>query len=147
MKGTGFSISPASKPKIVGRMTRGLPIKLRYTKHFSIDLRTASFILDKQAIRRATKQFLFDVNLPLVIVEDLIVYKLARFDEIDRSDIKSILIRHAKKIDQEYLIEVAKTLEKETGRTDIGKNLKTVLRWMKQFKQINANKQWLVKTN
>ena len=132
MKEGGFSVTVNSKPKIISRLRGGLPIKLRHKKNFSVDLRIASYTLDKNAIRRARKYLLFDVKLPIASVEDLIVYKLARFDSVDQSDIESLIIRHRNKIDKIYLVETTNKLIEETDNKEIQKHLAMILSWLKE---------------
>lgn len=126
----GFSVTKSSEPKMIARLRRGLPIKLRFKKHYSIDLRLASYKIDIKAIERAEKQYVFDVHLPIVKVDDLIVYKLVRFDEIDQADIKAIVLRQKKKIHTNYLIKQIDQLVDETGRKEIRDHLNIALAWI-----------------
>jgi len=130
MKKKGFSVSTGSESKIVSRLQRKLPVKLRYKKHYSVDIRIASYSLDAQAINRAKKISLFSVKLPIVTPEDLIVYKVARFELIDQMDIQAILVKHASTLDIKYLKAAAQSLSVETGNEDIKTHLETVLKWL-----------------
>ncbi len=132
MKECGFSVTKTSEQKIVARMKRGLPVKLRYAKRYSVDLRLASYSIDKQAIRNAKLFDLFDVKLPIAGIEDLIVYKVVRFDEVDWADIKAMLIRHKSKIKTDDIIKTTTILIQETGNKSIERNLNTVLSWIKE---------------
>jgi len=129
MREHGFKITVSSFPKIVARLNRNLPVKLRYTKRFSVDVRLASYSLDKQAILRAKKQLFFTEKISIVHPEDLIVYKLVRFDELDQSDIKSVLLRQKKKLNIENIISSTQKLSEETGNEKILENLSTFLNW------------------
>jgi hypothetical protein len=126
MKKHGFSISVSSKPKIVQRLKRRLPVKLRYRKRYSIDLRLASYSIDHAAIRSAKQQILFDTKIPVVQAEELIVYKLVRFDEMDRADVHALLARHGKKLHVDYMEQLAIGLASEANNDDIMKNFYTV---------------------
>ena len=132
MKEGGFNVTTSSESKIVLRMKRGLPIKLRYTKRYSVDLRLASYSIDSQAIKRAKLVSLFDVKLPIANVEDLIVYKIVRFDEVDQADIKAMLIRHKNKIKTDDIIKATTKLVQETGNNSIENNMNTVLSWIEK---------------
>ena len=131
MKEHGFSVSASSLPKIAARLEHRLPIKLRYRKRYSVDVRLASYTIDYNAIRRAKRQFLFDVELPIATPEDLIVYKLARFDGIDQSDIKAVAVRHPRTLGGRYVREATKKLVEETGNKEIETHLAAALSWLK----------------
>ena len=132
MKQQGFSVTVSSEPKMIARLQRGQPVKLRFGKHFSVDIRIASFSLDIKAIERAKHFHIFNVKLPIVSPEDLIVYKIARFDAIDQLDIQMILVRHSSKLDSRYMKSAATVLSEETDKKEIMENLFTVLSWMKK---------------
>lgn len=127
----GFKISEGSKQKIIERLKRLLPVKIRYGRHFSIDLRLASYSIDRKAIKRALSVYIFGIYLPIATSEDIIVYKIARFEDIDRADIKAILIRNKGKIDLKYIKRESNRLSSETGYTHINKNFKEVLSWIR----------------
>ncbi|MBM4167385.1 MAG: hypothetical protein FJ218_10780 [Ignavibacteria bacterium] len=127
----GFSVTQSSKPKIISRLNRGLSVKLRYTKRYSVDVRIASYSIDFQSIKKAKRHMLFDVQLPIVQPEELIVYKLARFDGIDESDIQAVMQRQKKKLNIETIISSTQKLSEETGNEKILENLSTFLKWFK----------------
>ena len=132
LREVGFKISPSSEPKMIGRLQRGLPVKIRYKKGLSVDLRIASYTLDHRAMKRARKIRLFDLSLPVARPEDLIVYKIARLDDLDRADIKAILARMGKRLDTSFIRKVGEELVKETQDPKISKNLGEVLSWINQ---------------
>lgn len=105
----GFTIGPDALSKLKG----GRPVKLVFTRRFSVDLRMASFRLDREAIRRAREVSLFGVPLRFAAPEDLIVYKLARWDAVDQSDVRSILESQRDQIDMSYLEEMIRSLIEE----------------------------------
>lgn len=123
----GFKISKDSQEKIVQRLRRLLPVKIRFKHNFSVDLRLASYSIDKEAIRRALPVRIFGMNMPIATPEDIIVYKIARFEDIDKADIKAIIHRFAKKLDLNYIQKSARKLAEETKENKIIDNLKTVL--------------------
>lgn len=131
MKEHGFAVSSSSASKMASRLKRGLPIKLRYRGRYSVDVRIASYSIDHHAIRRANKEFLFEVKLPIATSEDLIVYKLARFDNIDQSDIKAVITRRGRELDTRYIAAEAKVLVAETQNKDIEHHLATAMSWLK----------------
>ncbi len=59
--------------------------------------------------------------------EDIIVYKIARFEDIDKADIKAIISRFGKKLDLDYIRNSARKLAEETNDNSIIDNLKTIL--------------------
>ncbi|MBI5464768.1 MAG: hypothetical protein HY966_07460 [Ignavibacteriales bacterium] len=60
------------------------------------------------------------------------MYKLARFDGIDQSDIQSILVKHLHTLDASYVRSAAATLEQESGIKSISTNLNVVHGWIKK---------------
>jgi len=132
MKEYGFNVTKSSESKIVSRMKRGLPVKLRYAKRYSVDLRLALYSIDKQTIKRAKPITIFDVELPIAVVEDLIVYKMVRFDEVDQADIKAMLVRNKNKIKIDDIKKATRKLIEETGNNSIERNLNTVISWIEK---------------
>jgi hypothetical protein len=127
----GFKISEHSKEKIILRLKRLLPVKIRFKHNFSVDLRLASYSIDMDAIKRAIAVKIFGMNLSIATPEDIIVYKIARFEDIDKADIKGIISRFGEKLDLDYIRNSAKKLAQETGNNYIIDNLRTVLTFFK----------------
>ncbi len=125
LKKEKFKVYPLNK--IRQKLKEGLPVKIAYTKHLSIDLRKASYGIDIKAIKRAKIKKLFSVPLKICSPEDLIIYKLIRFEEIDIFDIKNILLRFGKKLNYEYIKKTVEEFSKETGDKKIIKNMKKIL--------------------
>ena len=96
LKKEKFKVYPLKKIK--EKLSAGLPVKIAYTKHFSIDLRLATLSIDNKAMKRAKVKKLFNVRLKICSPEDLIIYKLIRFQEIDVFDIKNVIIRWKKNL-------------------------------------------------
>lgn len=107
------------------RLQRGLPVKFRH-RTYSVDLRLASFTIDNQALQRARRIKGFSIASK----EDLIVYKLARFDYQDKADIKTVIDRQ-RKIDLEYIETAAKQLAVEAKKPQILNNLAELLTWVR----------------
>ncbi len=124
LKEEKFKVYPVKKIK--EKLKTGLPVKIAYTKHFSIDLRLSTYKIDENAIKRAKVKKLFNVPLKICSPEDLIIYKLLRFDEIDIFDIKNIILRRGKKLDWEYIDKEVKELAKETSNENLIKNLEII---------------------
>ncbi|MBI4286915.1 MAG: nucleotidyltransferase [Chloroflexi bacterium] len=122
----GFQVTPNTLKKLKAM----LPSKLRYEKRLSVDLRVASYSLDKKAIERAVTVTIFDNRLPVASTEDTVVYKLARFNDLDRSDIKAMIVRQKKRLDVEYLTRTCRELAEETGDARIVENLDVFLSWL-----------------
>jgi len=122
-----FQVTSTTKRKLL----RMLPAKVRYEKRLSVDLRIASYSLDKQALMRAVPIRLFGTRLPVASREDTIAYKVARFEDIDKADIKSIILRwRKKKLDSQYIVRTCQQLAEETGDKQIYRNLDAVLSWL-----------------
>lgn len=126
LKQSGFQVTPTT----MKRLSRKLAVKIRYGKRLSVDLRIASYSLGKQAVMRAVPINVFGTRLLVASAEDTIAYKIARFDDMDRADIKAMILRRGKKLDSEYIVEVCQQLVKETADEQISKNLDVVLSWL-----------------
>ena len=97
------------------KLGEGRPAKFAFSRRFSVDMRLASFSLDRAAIRRAQVIPLFGYPLRVATPEDLIVYKLARWEAIDREDVRHILRRFGASLDTVYLEEQVRILMQEAG--------------------------------
>jgi hypothetical protein len=106
------------------RLQKGLPVKFRHGAH-SVDLRMASFTIDDQALQRARKI----KGYSIASKEDLIVYKLARFDYQDKADIKTVIDRQ-RNIDFDYVEHTAAQLALEARRPQILNNLVEMMTWV-----------------
>lgn len=107
----GFRASPEAAAKL----GQGRPAKFTFSRRFSLDIRLASFSLDRAAIRRAQAVPLFGQPVRIATPEDLIVYKLARWEAIDREDVRHILQRFGDSLDAAYLEGQIHTLAQEAG--------------------------------
>jgi len=125
----GFKISRDREIKILEKLKNLLPVKISYKEGFSVDIRVASYSLDKNAIKRALKIELFGKMLSISTPEDLVLYKSVRFNELDRADIKAVISRFKGKLDIPYLEEAIQTLIQETGNEKIKKNLLSIFPW------------------
>jgi len=111
------------------RLKKLLPVKIPFKHNFSVDLRLASYSIDKGAIKRAIPVKIFGKNARIATPEDIIVYKIARFEDIDKADIKSIIQRFGKNLDIYYIRNSAKRLAEETGKEHIIDNPRTCLKF------------------
>ena len=127
LKSHGFRISPSREKKVSEKLKKLLPAKISYKGGFSTDIRTASYSLDKSAIKRALRVEMFDRKLPVATPEDVILYKVVRFSDMDKADMKAILSRFRQKIDLSYLRDGAQKLIRETGFQYISGNLDDIL--------------------
>lgn len=59
---------------------------------------------------------------------DLIVYKLARFEDIDKRDIREV-IRTMEMLDWPYIVEEAKLLASEIEKPELLIHLAEILKW------------------
>lgn len=102
-------------PGTTAKLSAGRPAKFAFSRRFSVDVRLASFSLDSAAIRRARKIPLFGYPLRIATPEDLIVYKLARWDAVDQADVRHLLRRVGDSLDILYLEEQIRVLMQEAG--------------------------------
>jgi len=124
LKTEKFKVYPLKK--IEEKLKMGLPVKIAYTKHFSIDLRKASYSLDRKAIERAKNKRIFNISLKICSREDLIIYKLIRFQEIDIFDIKNVILRWKKRIDWQYIENSLQEFSKEIGSEEVLLNFEKI---------------------
>lgn len=101
------------------RLRAGHPVKFAFSPRFSIDIRLASFSIDRAAIRRAQEIPLFGHPLRIATAEDLIVYKLARWNALDQEDVRHILARFGSSLDTAYVEEQIRLLAEEAGLPDL----------------------------
>lgn len=87
------------KPKASSKLAEGCPAKFAFSRRFSLDVRLASFTLDREAIRRAQTFSLLGHSFRFSSPEDLIVYKLARWAPLDREDARHIIRRFSPSLD------------------------------------------------
>lgn len=106
-------------PDAVAKLRAGRPAKFAFSRRFSVDIRLASFSLDRAAIRRAQVIPLFGCPLRIATPEDLIVYKLAGGQAINHEDIRHILRRFRNSLDTAYLEEQIGLLGREAGLPDL----------------------------
>ncbi len=129
----GFLITSGSRPKMIARLKRLLPVKVRFSKRLSCDIRIASYSIDHEAIKRKKRIKLFNTSLSIATPEDVIVYKLVRFDDLDKADIKTIIHRQGKKIDFNYIKNSISKLSHEINDKQIVQNLREILLWRKKL--------------
>ena len=117
-----YDFKEISNKKLKG-FFNGYPLKIKHKNGFSIDLRLAGFSIDFESIEKAKKIKFLGSKIFFAEPEDLIVYKLIRFNEIDRFDIKMIALRN--KINWSYVRDKAENLEKEI-KLNIVENLEKI---------------------
>ena len=102
-------------PEAAAKLSAGRPTKFAFSRRFSVDIRLASFSLDRAAIQRAQEIPLFRHPLRVATPEDLIVYKLARWNAIDQVDVRHLLQRVGDSLDTAYLEDQIRVLMQEAG--------------------------------
>mgnify|MGYP000100562108 CR=1 FL=1 len=122
----GFRADPGA----VLRLQEGRPVKLFFTRRFSVDLRQASFQLDREAIRRAREVELFGLALRVATPEDLIVYKLARWGPIDEQDMQAVLESQRGSLDWNYIEAAVRDLAQEADLPEL------LVRWSRLKEEI-----------
>ncbi len=124
----GFSIPKDARV----RLQRGLAVKLKHIEG-SVDLRIASYSIDTQALKRAKSFTIYGSRIRIASKEDLIVYKLARFDNRDKSDIETVLLRQLT-LDFKYIQYTAEQLAIEYHKPQIIDNLSEIMNWERRSK-------------
>jgi hypothetical protein len=114
------------------RLREGRPVKIFFTRRFSVDLRQASFRLDREAIRRAREVELFGLTLRLATPEDLIVYKLARWEPIDERDVRAVLESQRGSLDWTYIEAAVHDLAQEAELPELP------VRWSRLKEEIDG---------
>ena len=120
------------------RFKRLLPVKVRFTKILSCDLRIAGYTIDRQTIERAKRVRIFGIPVLIASPEDVITYKLARFEDIDKSDIKLIIQRIGRELDFSYIKNSVRRLAKEAEDEEILHNLQEILLWKKKSQEVRG---------
>mgnify|MGYP001565115574 CR=1 FL=1 len=120
------------KSQVREKLMQGRPAKVIWDKRFSFDLRLANYTIDMQALVRARPVELkkYGVTLKIASPEDLVVYKLALFDETDRKDIKQI-IKFTPGLDWDYIRLQARILTREYEKPSILEHLTEAETWEK----------------
>ena len=124
----GLKIS--RRPEVLRKLKEGKPAKILWDKKFSFDLRLASYGIDAKALSRSILIAILKLGVTLRIVspEDLIVYKLARFEDIDKRDIRGV-VRTTEMLDWPYIVEETNTLAGEIGKPELLVRLAEILTW------------------
>lgn len=92
------------------------------------DFIRASTELEKQAFKRKKKTKLFGKVIFIPSPEDMVLFKIIPGREIDLIDIKRILTRHWKKLNQKYLEEWAMRISDEAEDARIYYRLKKIIK-------------------
>jgi len=119
-----------NRARVQQKLQSGLPAKIVWDKKFSFDLRLASYAIDGYALDRAQDMDVeaFGETMSIATPEDVIVYKLARFDDIDKRDIRK-MIEVQDSIDWSYVEARTKELSKEASRPEMMNSLRQVRSW------------------
>jgi hypothetical protein len=113
---------------VLKKLQEGRPAKIIWDDIFSFDLRLASYGIDVEAIRRARTISLGDEVVRIAPPEEIIVYKLARFQGHDREDIRGIL-RTQKALDWERMEDLAEDLADQAEIPEIQDRLEQIKTW------------------
>lgn len=121
-----------NRARVQQKLESGLPAKIVWDKKFSFDLRLASYAIDGHALDRVQEIAMeaFGETLSIATPEDIIVYKLARFDDIDKRDIQK-MIDVQDSIDWTYVEARTKELAVEASRPEMIERLRQARAWKK----------------
>lgn len=97
-----------------------------------IDFIRVSTELEKQAFKRKRKAKLFGRIIFIPSPEDMILFKIIPGRDIDLIDIKRILTRHWKRLDQKYLEKWAMRISDEAENPRIYYRLKKIMKEVKK---------------
>lgn len=119
-----------NRARVQQKLQNGLPAKIVWDKKFSFDLRLASYAIDGHALSRTQDLALeaFGETMSIATPEDVIVYKLARFDDIDKRDIRK-MIEVQDSIDWSYVETNTEELSKEVNRPEMMNFLRQIRSW------------------
>ena len=114
------------RPSVLSKLRAGKPAKILWDKKYSFDIRFASFTIDGNALLRARTVNLpaYGTTLKVATPEDLIVYKLARFEDIDRGDIRKLIALNA--LNWKYIAEQTRILADEAEKPEMLERLVTI---------------------
>ncbi len=119
-----------SRSAIERKLRESKPAKVVWDRRFSFDLRRGSYSLDESAIERAENTAsVSGIVLRLARAEELIVYKLARFELLDQGDILSILESKGNALDWALLRRLARKLSEEARMPGILERLAEIEGW------------------
>lgn len=91
----------------IRRLRKLKPVKMAFSGDKSVDLRIGSTALDASSLRRATPVLVEDQGVPTTPAEELVAYKLARYEEYDPGDIQNVIERQGRAFDWERLWTLA----------------------------------------
>jgi hypothetical protein len=117
------------RANVEAKLKAGRPAKILWDKKFSLDLRLATFSIDLDAIAHAASVTFQGRRLAVARPEELIVYKLARFSDQDRGDIRNLMQIQAGALRWPRIKKLAGKLAEESGLTEIPGRLDTISRW------------------
>ena len=101
---------------VEAKLKSGRPAKIIWDKKFSLDWRLATFAIDREAIANSESVIVLGKRLLIARPEELIVSKLARFSDQDRSDIRSLIgAAQRKQWKWARIKKLALQLEQESG--------------------------------
>jgi len=107
----------ADPREFVGK-TRVLPVTTN--TGVRIDFLFAAFPFEKEMVERAPLRQLGDVTVRVATLEDLILLKLPSSRGRDQDDVRIILGAHGKRLQWDYLLSVADSLEEALGQPQLG---------------------------
>jgi hypothetical protein len=86
-----------------------------------VDLSLSWLPFEREALQRAERLDLQGAELPVATPEDLVIYKVVAWRDVDRADVERLLVRHGGSIDlarvEALVAEFARVLE-EPGRVE-----------------------------
>lgn len=106
VEAAGFSVERRSV--VIRRLKDLKPVKVGSKGRLHLDVRLAVAGLDADLFQRALTMHVGDVLLSVIPPEGLVAYKLARFDDQDRVDIKALMA--LPDFDRERLVSYAHIL-------------------------------------
>jgi hypothetical protein len=118
------------RAEVAEKLKSGSPAKIIWDRKLSFDLRLASYVIDENALEDGEVVELesYGTSLKVAQPEDLIVYKLARFDDLDKRDIRALIAQHYD-LDVEYIRDQAEILDSEVPGKGILDNLSQIESW------------------
>lgn len=113
----GFILHPKKTAKDAIRVWEdGKFVRLYHRTGLHVDLAPAEYDVDRFAIQRAKLKDVFGTKLRVAAPEDVVAFKLPRFDDRDKYGIKTILVALRGAFDTVLLTRRAEALAKIHGR-------------------------------
>lgn len=116
------------------KLAEGKPAKVIWDEELSFDFRVAGYSVDLAAEKRVGKIGTAFGDMTLVSPEDLIVYKIGRFNQLDKDDVRSVIRKQKGLLDLKYVEKMTILTAKEAGIPQMVNRFAEVKSWARKFR-------------